>query len=178
METSDKPEMVRVLNGMAALYGKALSREQYEVYWLSMSDWPIDDFREAAAHLMKSCQFFPKPYDFEQLRKTFAPCPMEAWEKALRHAAGGGWRRSNLCGDDRVDRAIRAIGGFEALAMSDVSEHQWLSQKFMAAYGELSEVEDRREALPSMSERWRIGGPTSLKGVLNLLPEPTVDDAA
>ena len=85
MAPDDKPEFVRVLNGLAAIKRVDLTKEAYEMWWGSMSDWSIDDFRGAAGHLLKTCQFMPSPYDFEQLRVVHEKTGHEAWAGVLEH---------------------------------------------------------------------------------------------
>ncbi len=101
MDNNDRPEFLRVLNGLAAIKRVDLTKEAYEIWWQSMKDWPIDEFKEGARHLLKNCQFMPTPYDFEQLRKKGEVSAHEAWAMALRHAEGA-WRQGVL-GDALTD---------------------------------------------------------------------------
>lgn len=167
MEATDKKAFAETINGMAAIYSKQLSREQLTVYWNAIRDWDISAFQEAANHLMKTCEFFPKPYDFEQVRRLNRLSAYEAWNIAIAHASGG-WRTSRYSGNNDVDRAIHSIGGYEALAMAPESQHQFLSKRFVDAYENLTDMAETREALPSFSENVRIGGAASMADVLKL----------
>ena len=70
MDSGDRPEFVRVLNGLAAIKRVDLTEDVYELWWQSMKNWPIDDFKDAAGYLLKNCQFMPAPFDFEVRRKS------------------------------------------------------------------------------------------------------------
>ena len=83
VDSSDRPEFVRVLNSLAAIRRVDLTEDAYELWWQSMKDWPIDDFKDAAGYLLKNCQFMPTPFDFEQLRKKSEPSAREAWASVI-----------------------------------------------------------------------------------------------
>ena len=154
MDSSDRPEFVRVLNGLAAIKRVDLTKDAYELWWRSMKDWFIDDFKEAAGYLLNNCQFMPSPYDFEQLRKKGETSAHEAWAMALHHA-GGAWRKGVL-GDVLTDRAVSMLGGYRLIALTDSDKLGFLERRFMDAYNDLLDTNVAREALPNLTERTRI----------------------
>ena len=95
MDNSDRPEFVRVLNGLAAIKRVDLTTDAYELWWNAMQGRKIGDFKDAAGYLLKNCQFMPTPYDFEQLRKKGETSAHEAWSMALNHSEGA-WRQGVL----------------------------------------------------------------------------------
>ncbi len=116
MDSGDRPEFVRVLNGLAAIKRVDLTKDVYELWWQSLKDWPINDFKDAAGYLLLNCKFMPTPYDFEQLRKKGEVSAHEAWAMALQHAEGA-WRQGVL-GDALTDRVVAAQGGYSVIALT------------------------------------------------------------
>ena len=172
METNDKKEFVRVLTGLAAIKRVDMTKEAYEMWWASMQDWPIDEFREAAGYLLKTCEFMPTPFDFAELKKLQRPSAHEAWSTALSHC-NGTWRTTRSCGDNRVDAAVASVGGYQALALCDLDKLGFYEKRFIEAYGDFVESDDARKALPDLTERTtvRVGGPAPVaqlvKGLAN-----------
>lgn len=162
MDSGDRPEFVRVLNGLAAIKRVDLTKEAYEIWWQSMKNWSIDDFRDAAGYLLKNCQFMATPYDFEQLRKKGKPSPHEAWAMALHHADGA-WRQGVL-GDALIDRVVAALGGYSVIALTHKDKLGFLERRFLDTYNDLLDTSVVREALPDLTERARIqnGSPVQI----------------
>lgn len=167
MTPDDKPEFVRILNGLAAIKRVDLTKEAYEMWWAAMRDWSVDDFRDAAGYLLKNSEFMPSPYDFQQLRKLDQPNPHEAWAMALRHAEGG-WRQGAL-GEAGIDRAVETIGGYYQIAMCDQDKLAFVQRRFMDAYESLSESDIARQALPNFAPTHRIGGSVSMAEMAKLV---------
>lgn len=150
MQPTDKRGFVEVLNGLAAIKGKELTKEALELWWSAMSRWSLEDFKGAASHLVSSCQFMPTPYDFEQLRRAGEPTAAEAWTAALESCKE--WRNPELLPNGRISRAARAIGGFRAIAYADIeNDLPHIQRRFLEAYEELSDVESVRDALPELT---------------------------
>ncbi len=154
MDSSDRDEFLQVLNGLATTNRVDLTKEAYELLWQTMKDWPIGDFKEAAGYLLKNCQFMPKPYDFEQLRKKGELSASEAWAKAMQHAEGA-WRQGVL-GDALTDRVIAMLGGYSVVALTNTDKLGFLERRFKDAYADIKDTDGVREALPDLTERPRI----------------------
>ena len=153
MLDTDKSEFVKTLMGLAAIKpgGNMLTKESYEIWWNAMRDWPIEEFKSAASHLAKAVEFMPSPFQFNQLRKAQEHTPGEAWAIAL--SACKRWRNPDDLPKGRVAEAVRAIGGWKALAMADTEkDNPFLERRFSKAYEQLQDVEDARLALPHFSE--------------------------
>ena len=152
MTLDDKPEFVRILNGMAAVKpGGNLTKEGYEMWWASMRDWSIDDFRNAAGHLLKTVEFMPNPYHFNQLKKLQRPSKHEAWAAAMRACLG--WRTGASSGDAKIDAAVATIGGYRTLALCDTDKLGFCERRFLDTYEDFVESDDMRAALPHITER-------------------------
>ncbi len=154
MDNSDRPEFVRLLTALATIKRVDLTKDVYELWWQSMKNWSIDDFRDAAGYLLKNCQFMATPYDFEQLRKKGKVSAHEAWSMALHHADGA-WRQGVL-GDALTDRVIAMLGGYSVIAFTNQDKLGFLERRFLDAYNDLLDSGGVREALPDLTERTRL----------------------
>ena len=153
MDSGARPEFVRVLNGLAEIKRADLTKDSYELWWQSMKNWSIDDFRDAAGYLLLNCKFMPTPYDFQQLRKKGEVSAHEAWAVALQHATGA-WRQGVL-GDVLTDRVIAALGGYSVIALTHKDKLGFLERRFLDTYNDLLDTNVVREALPDLTERPR-----------------------
>lgn len=177
MQQADKERFVDVLKGLAAIKPACnLTNESYEIYWLALRDWPFDDFKRAAVHLASESEFMPNPFHFEKLRKAGRPLAGEAWARVLEFArrdwrpGGGHLRDPRIEFDETTRRAVDAIGGFRAIAMSDSNSTQFLAKRFAENYDGLQDVQDTRSALPQLAARPdRVNGPESVNGLLSRL---------
>lgn len=150
MNSSDREEFVRVLNGLAAIKRVDLTKEAIELWWQSLKDWPVDDFRDAAGYLLKNCQFMPAPYDFEQLRKGSEISSCEAWSLAIEHTKGP-WRQRVL-GEARIDRAVESLGGYSSIALSNIDKLGFLERRFRDVYDDFLSKDTIRQSLPDMTD--------------------------
>lgn len=138
MESTDRAEFVRVLNGLAAIRRVTLTAEALEMWWGSMRHWQLAPFKTAATQLLRTCQFMPTPYDFEQLALAEWPTAAEAW--------------LGYEGDDPDVKQI--INQCEHLVFGDIQdcyrgwvqtdEMQWRQKRWMAAYDEMIEARKQR----------------------------------
>ena len=162
MDNNDRPEFVQVLNGLAAIRRVDLTTEAYELWWQSMKDWPLDDFKDAAGYLLLNCQFMPTPYDFEQLRKKGEVSAHEAWSMAMQHVEGA-WRQGVL-GDALTDRVVAMLGGYGVIALTHQEKLGFLERRFLDTYNDLLDTSGVREAFPDLTERPRIkqGSPVQI----------------
>lgn len=165
MTEAEKPAFVAVLNGLASIKpGAKLTPEAYEGWWLALSDWPLDEFRAAAIHLAKNCEFMPNPFHFEQLRKAGGMTAAEAFDKA-RQIVRSKWQSELLTyqsGDARLDAAIRACGGYEALAMCTTENVGFFERRFAEHFETITDAEVTRDALPAIAGGKRLSGPTHI----------------
>jgi len=153
---ADKPAFSKILIGLAAIKpGGKLTPEALEMWWLALENWTLAEFRSAASHLAKTVEFMPSPFHFEQLRKAGRLTAPEAWERA-RAACGsaiqcGQVTHNGSCGDELIDRAVRGIGGYGAIAMCDRDKLPFLERRFAEHYEQLQDTEEVRQALPQIA---------------------------
>jgi hypothetical protein len=178
MTRDDYEAFCEIVLGFAELKGRQLSAPALELYWRAMQHWSIEEFRAAAEQLLRTCEFFPTPKDFESLRKAGRPTAAEAWLKAVEASAGaiscGRVMTVRTCGDPLIDRAVRAIGGYGAIAMCDEDKLHFLERRFAEHYESIQDAEEVRAALPQLtgsdavshSSTFRVTGPRSAKDIL------------
>ena len=148
MQPQDRRPFLEVVIGFAELKGKQLSAPALELYWNSMQDWTIEEFRAAANVLVRTCQFMPTPKDFADHRKAGQPTKGEAWSAVLDHLKGG-YRSGGL--SPQIDRAVRAIGGYRTLAMMPADQLPWQERRFAEHFEDMAEADAMRQeplALP------------------------------
>lgn len=164
MQASDFNAFRQVMTGLAELYGKQLSGPLLDIYWNSLRAWSLEDFSAAAALLVQTTGFMPKPSDFAALAK--ADGAAEAWLQVVQNVKTSGYRSGRTVGGT-ADRAVAAIGGYSAVGMSDTDKLHFLERRFCEIYREL---EDAKPAIAYQESR-RIGGETAkaIGGVVDRL---------
>jgi len=176
MLPSEKPKFLAILNGLAAVKpGAKLTPEAYEVWWLAMSGWSLDEFQSAAAHLVKAMEFMPSPFHFEQLRKASRPTSAEAWLKAVA-ASGQSWTPHGFtgrasCGNPLIDKAISALGGYGVIAGCDTDKLHWFEKRFAEIYDDMQGAEDVRESVPMIAGPSQVKRAEGPKKLADLLPK-------
>jgi hypothetical protein len=141
MRPTDKPELVRVLVGMASLKRVDLTAEALDLWCAAMADWDIAEFKAAASHLVKAHEWMPTPFHFEQLRRAGEPTAGEAWERVVSGA--------KLIPGSREARAAVIVGGQQAIRMANIEKDlPFIAKRFREAFEELKDVDSVRTALP------------------------------
>lgn len=175
MKTEDRQAFVEVVLGFAELKGRQLSVPAIELYWRAMNHWPLADFRKAASHLLRTCEFMPTPKDFEDLRKAGRPTTAEAWVRALGSTSSA-WTPQGYfggtSGDPLIDRAVRAIGGYAVIAQTDEDKLHFLERRFSEAYEDMQDATEIRIALPQLTatKSARLTGPVQIGNQLEIEP--------
>lgn len=175
MTLDEFAEFSAVVIGFGELRGKTLSPAAIELYFRAMGSWSLPEFKAAAEQLLRTCEWMPTPFHFEQLRKAGRPVTAEAWIEARKLART--WRPnapSPRSGSDLLDRAVESIGGYRAIAMCNVDAMGFLEKRFVDAYNSMQDVWDTREAVPhvlSIGPSTRLLGPRKLsEGLHRMLP--------
>lgn len=165
MQPNDKPKFLAVLNGLAAIKpGAKLTAEALTLYWNALAAWSIEDFSAAAAQLARTSEFMPNPYHFEMLRKASRLTAGEAWADVRDIVRSGGTSHH----DPLVNQAVRSLGGFRSLGMTNTDQMQFLERRFCEHYESIGDAEDVREALPQLA-----GPPRFNADIQKLLEELT-----
>lgn len=171
MTSDDRRKFLEVIIGFAELKGKQLSAPALELYWRSLQHWPLEDFLGGAEHLIRTREFMPLPKDFEDLRKAGRETAGEAWARAVANCgschSAMGYTNGGTCGDKFVDRVVRAIGGYKAIAMCDSDKLHFLERRFAEHFETIQDAEDVREDVPQIAfNSQRLCGPTSVRDLL------------
>lgn len=174
MIESDFDEFSDVLVAFAELKGRQLSPVAIKLFWNTMrGGWGLAEFKSAAEHLLRTCDWIPTPKHFEDLRKAGRPTAAEAWERARKACGtaikGGYVTHHGTCGDELIDRAVRGIGGYGVIAMCDTDKLTFLERRFAEHFESLGGVEDVRQAVPQIAHQEasrKLSGPTSASTML------------
>lgn len=178
MIPADRTAFLETVVGFAELKGKQLSAPALELYWRSLQHWLLADFRAAAEQLLRTCEFMPLPKDFEDLRKAGRPTAGEAWAAVLKFVRTSYSPNFPVrapahgpLADPLVQRAVNAVGGFRAVAMSDCAATQFLERRFCEHFETMEDSDDIRESLPQIAftDRRAINGPASTRNLLGKL---------
>jgi hypothetical protein len=136
MDQADYPRFRAVMAGMSKLYERELDTVLLDAYWLALRAWPRLEFEQAAAELMRTSEFMPRPAAFHALR-----------ERARQQSASEAWFTSGVSLSDRANRAMRIATQGRYVGHIPVDELQWVQKRFLEAYAEIADVEDARAAL-------------------------------
>lgn len=144
MKASDRVEFVRVMNGMASVFGASLTPEALDIWWSAFADWSLEEFKGTATAAVKRASFMPRPGDLMALRRAALPTAGESWAAVLKHLRGG-YRSGGLTPE--IDRAVAPLGGYRSLAMMPTDELHWQEKRFAEHYGDMAEAGETRESL-------------------------------
>ena len=169
MQASDFAAFRAMMTGLGKVYERELDQPLLDAYWLALEDWTLVDFSAAAKHLMRCGRFFPRPSDFEDLRRSASQRDaVEAWETArstARNAISLGRVRTDVTsGDPRIDRTVAAIGGYGAIALCDSAWLHALERRFFEAYREARDVAEARAALPHLAPSAQLAKGAQARG--------------
>lgn len=152
MTPNDRPRFGRVMLAFAEIKGRKLTPPALELYFAAMHHWSIDAFEAAAKHLLRTCEFFPTPADFDHLRRAGELQAGEAWALVLEHIRNGGYRygRSDELPPE-VNRAITACGGWHHVATADPIRQGMIERAFLKHFEQLADVEQIRQHVPQIA---------------------------
>lgn len=150
MTPADRKDFCQIVLGLAELYGKELSSPALALYWNSLRDWSLDDFRTAAELLLRRCEFMPAPRDFEALRRVAKPLAGEAWARVLVHLRGEYRGGAGVDGGGPIDQTVRSLGGYQSLAFRDSQYLGIDERRFVERFAQVVEAFDVRQALPRL----------------------------
>lgn len=152
MTPNDKRRFAQVIVAFAEIKGRPLSAPAIELYWSAMQDWSIEDFEQAAHHLLRTCEFFPTPADFNKVRRAGQLQAPEAWAQVLDHIRRGSHRYGQIDDiPDEIKRAVRACGGWTQIAMADEFRLGQIERTFLQHFASLGTVAEARAAAPGVA---------------------------
>ena len=148
MQRSDFPRFRELMAGMAKLYERELDAPVLDAYWLALADWSLEEFERAAAHLMATSAFMPRPAHFTALRKAETPTAGEAWARVLEHVKGAYRDGSGIDRGGPIDQAARGLGGYRVIAFYDTAYLGALERRFAEYYATANDITEQRSVLP------------------------------
>lgn len=151
MKPDDKPEFLRIMNGLAAVFGGQITPEALDVWWGAFGGWSLHEFTHAAGAAVTRCKFMPRPADLFDVKRAARPTPGEAWD-----IAGQGR-------DELADKAFSIATQGRYVGHIPYDEHPWIQKRFLQLYAQLAEVEDARAAAPQLAAPdWMRAKPAQL----------------
>ncbi len=155
MTEADRPQFLKIINGLATVKpGAKLTQEALDMYWLAMKGWSLEDFEAAAMELMRTAEFFPNPYHFNEIRKAQKQSAGEAFQIAMGVARNCSRYVEPTSGDALIDAVANACGGYFAMGMQETEKMGFLERRFAEHFDAISDKEETRKALPDLT-----GGP-------------------
>ncbi len=175
MNSADRQEFFETVAAMGLMHGCKLDAPELRLWFeLFAQTWTLAEFREAAAYLLQTSRWMPKPAEFFELREGATPDPAKAWGTVIDHARGT-WRQSRTCGDPIADSVVQTLGGWFALAMSTERDLAFRRREFVDTYRDFAERDQVVNALPDLRTNAngsaRLGRPTSA-GASTFSPTP------
>lgn len=163
MQQADFTRFRAVMTGMGELYQRELSGPLLDAYWLALRDWPLAEFEAAAAHLMATATFMPRPAEFNALRKAGRQTAGEAWLAVLENVRRSAYRYGDTVGG-AADRAVAALGGYHVVGHCDLDKLGFPERRFAEHYDALQDADDTRTALPHIAQPAAL--PPALRSLL------------
>lgn len=111
-------------------------------YWMALSHLDDTTFGESVTRCLRECTFFPRPAEIleraEAALTTAGLLPEDAetvWNRVAEvarswHPAKGPTTWIN----EDIDRALRDVGGFRTVALSDDNDVRFIRKDFLARY--------------------------------------------
>ena len=161
MTNSDKEEFAKLFYGIGELYDKPVSKNILQLYFNALIEFYIDEVIHAAGkHALdvKHGSFFPKPADIArhiESKALKAESRAEiAWAQIINAISRTGSYGSLNIDDKQAMAAVKALGSWKDLCMTDTDKLTWKKKEFMSIYEtyENTPIELLPRSLPGMIE--------------------------
>lgn len=136
MQQAEFERFRNVMTGMAKVYEREIDGVLLDAYWLCLRQWTLPEFEAAAARLMQTSKFMPRPADFNELRQS-----------VTRLTAAEAWFTIGTSDDPRANRAMQIATQGRYVGHIPIDELQWVQKRFLEVYDELTDVEETRQTL-------------------------------
>ena len=151
MSPEDGKRFRDLIRGMGRMFGAEPDALVLDAYWLALRDWDYAELEAAAAHLMRTAKFMPRPADFRELRKAGEQSAAEAWMLVLQNVRRSEYRRGVTVGG-LADLAVKGMGGYEALGKRNPEKlNEFGAREFRERWDEAADREEIRAAMPSLA---------------------------
>ena len=138
MQQADLPEFSYLMLSVGKIYGKTLSKECIELFWLSLQVYPIESVRFALQQHVgnqQAGQFFPKPADVLRMLHAGAESQAHhAWDSVIAALGHTGMYGDVRFDDPLVAVILRDIGGWMRLCRSQAADLPFKQKQFLHRY--------------------------------------------
>lgn len=161
MDNSDKKEFARQMMIISEIYDKPVSTEKLQIYFSTLSKYTIKQVVigiEKHMQDVESGQYFPKPANIikhiEGEKSNINDMAEIAWlevENAIRMIGAHGRLKLR---DKIAIAAVKSIGSWSDLCMTNIDKMQWKKKEFIDSYELLSKtpVEMLPDSLPGIAD--------------------------
>ena len=115
------------MTGMGEIYDKEITPILTKIYWKVLLPFTNEQAEKAFNRAIASCKWFPKPSELidllkEEVKGLSAP---EAWYEVM-----SGLERGHEPNDPIIQKAIRALGGWQRMGLLTYDELSWVEKRF------------------------------------------------
>jgi hypothetical protein len=172
MTDDDKKRFALALGGLGEIFNEPVSKPKAAAYFLALRDLSIDQVEAAAAILLNTAKFFPKPVEFrEAIAGTATDRADSAWRTIVKLCVEEGHYPSLYVTDGAMAFAIDHFGGWIEMQakLADASPEmvRAYEKQFTASY----RLGEKRQAQPTYflgkieaGNRGNLGGMERAKG--------------
>jgi hypothetical protein len=138
MEQRDIPKFSALMVGIGELYGKTISSQLTDIYWLAMKKYDLQDVQKAFNRHVNNPdggQFFPKPADIVRLLEGSGETKaLQAWAKVERAIIQVGRYQSVVFDDPLIHAVIEDMGGWIKLCTIKNEDLPFRANEFQKRY--------------------------------------------
>lgn len=136
MENKDRPVFAAAIGALMELHGKTPSESMLDLYWESLKQLSVNDFKVAIGKVARECKFMPKPVEI-----------IEAIERSTKITAAMQWAhvrnmmyKIDIYGSPDfgplVNAVLHALGGWKVLCWKSLPDLVWYQKDFERLYTE------------------------------------------
>jgi len=152
MENRDKKEFFKNITVLGEAFGKDISESLIELYWETLKDLSIEDFRHSVKHLALTCKFFPKPVEFrEPFEPDISAEAAIAYRKMEDAFISAGVYRTVIFDDPVIHAVADNLGGWVHYCNLTEGEVKWYRKEFEKHYANFAPMVARGQLTPPLS---------------------------
>lgn len=182
MNDSDKERFKSLMVGAGEIYGKEITKPILQIYFQALIGYSIEAVSDSfSKHLVDSDHgtFFPKPADLVRHLEANKPsCEARAkiaWMQVQNAISSIGSYGTLHLKDKQALAAVKSLGSWKDLCMTDVDKMQWKEKQFLEAYEtfENTPLEMLPHNLPGITEmhNQRLESKGQMKSLMDGLNE-------
>jgi hypothetical protein len=138
---SDYKAFIEILSIMAQYYNVEKSKAVLNLYWETLNNLTIEQFKIRANELVKTNKFFPAISEFLEIENKDEK-GIKAWQKVLYAFKVIGCYKSVQFDDPVIHSAIEMLGGWRRFNEMTIEERKWAEKDFYKYYSALSNKSD------------------------------------